>query len=101
MFILFKSICIRWITLEKDMKETKKKLTHTYKEILDLLDLTATATHQGNNVQIKGNKILEESRARYVKSLEDLLFESFRDSDIVPGGIHYIRKYERMYKHLK
>jgi hypothetical protein len=77
---------------------------YTYKEILDLLDLTATATHQHNEkgkpVQIIGNKELEELRAKDVKVLEDMLFESFANSDMFKGGIKYIRKYEHMYKHL-
>jgi hypothetical protein len=78
------------------------KKTYTYKEILDLLDETANSKFQGDDhVKIDGNPELEESRAKAVKDLEDILFASFAKCDMFINGINYIRQYEYMYKHLK
>ena len=80
----------------------KKRKEYTFGEILDLLDLTAEATMQevdGKDVKIEGE--LEEARIRDVKAIEDMLVEAFRNSDLTPNGINYIRKYEHMYKHLQ
>jgi hypothetical protein len=80
-----------------------KRKEYTFGEILDLLDLTATATHQthnGEEVKISDYPELEKERIGQVKALEDMLVETFRNSDLVSGGITYIRKYEQMYKHL-
>lgn len=68
----------------------------TYGEIFDLLKNVATATHVGNDqMEIKGNTILEEQRSKRVKELEDMI------SDLLSkDGITYVRQYEAMYKNL-
>lgn len=70
--------------------------TWTYGEIFDLLKNTATATHVGDDqMEIKGNEVLEYQRAKMVKQLEDMLVDV-----LSKDGIEYIREYENMYKDL-
>jgi len=70
--------------------------TWTYGEVFDILKNTATATHVGDDqMEIKGNPVLEDLRAKRVKQIEDMLVDMLsRD------GIEYVREYEYMYKNL-
>ena len=71
--------------------------TWTYGEIFDLLKNTATATHIGDDqMEIKGNPVLEDQRAKMVKQIEDMLVDVLSKDNIT-----YVRQYEDLYKDLK
>jgi hypothetical protein len=78
-----------------------KAFTPTYKEgtygyVFELLKHTADAVYQGETL-IAGNPELEFRRARDVEALEDMLTKILSESDLVKGGIKYVRQYEHMY----